>query len=1108
MNGRGRGWVRRLAPARLASEPGGTRPGLPGPGNPGPAGGDAEPEGAALRVLLVSRDAMLAEALEALVEPPGEVSLLDWRADSLELALHHADVVVIDVPPVLHEGTFALIDGRFLGRTVVLLQEGEPEEDLPPGPSRVVLYRPLQIGDLWAAVTAAVQPLPPPSPPEPSRPAAREEEAAAGAGTGAEAARPPGQEPMIGMSGRELEPVIGPGQVAPGMDADTLERLRRWHTRAASAPTAEPEAAPPAERTGPSGKTGRAARARAALGTMAAGGQVAGRAARASVARAGAASARRARAVRAVPGWLAGLARPAVVVVLAGIVGLGAAGWRGEGGPDLLAGEVASAQAARSVARTPDLLLPDPRVGPVGPVHALAVGAWLRLTGPDTENTLEAAVRAARTPSHVLLAGVVMLTVILSLLLMRAGPGSGAAAGPGPAPPHQSPPAGTGRLGGAAAVGLLVAVDPLLVRSGRVAAGTALALLLALATLALAWAPPRRPARLALIGAGAGLALLASPLALPMLAVPLVAALLERQPRAAGHALAALGIGAALWTALPLWVAGQELDPELTGWLLGRPPGRGSLGASLAAFPLSWLLAAAGLAAAIWVWRRPNLAWRSVRPDGAGVTGPGQPRSRPDGEGRSRDARLLAWVATTTAGSLVAFLLGWPVEQALPFALPAAASAVGLTLARAWQARDLAEPGRSSASLAGRRMELVTGRVGLALAVAVGCLVLAQGVDWARRYGGRPDDALGRLVGVVDARLADCSAVNAGGPDDRARLLAAGVDVTDFSSGPAARAAGVRYFVLTGGAAAWRGGQTPPALAQWVRQHGSRLADLHSPSFSRVQLWQVDTAALDPTADSVPVAGGAFSNVDGSACGGYRVLDNDLGTFYTAYLALGGKAVLGRPLSSVWTSDGPALQAFDTMVLGAVPNATGRRPSVRPVDLPLLLAKLDPRAVAAAGVPPPSARPPVTTTEAQVLMTQPAITRLYLGVDAAAATPSEWRRAGERLGRPLGVPRVMPDGAVRQPFERTVIELTEGGAPARLVPLGQLAVRVGLVPEQARRLEPVPGLAARTDPTAVEPDPLLRLLAGGLGLLALAGAAGVAAGRARAGRRVTPPPGD
>jgi hypothetical protein len=228
---------------------------------------------------------------------------------------------------------------------------------------------------------------------------------------------------------------------------------------------------------------------------------------------------------------------------------------------------------------------------------------------------------------------------------------------------------------------------------------------------------------------------------------------------------------------------------------------------------------------------------------------------------------------------------------------------------------------------------------------------------------------------------------------------------------------------------------------------------------------------------------------------------------YTAYLALGGKAVLGRPLCSVWTSDGPALQAFDTMVLGAVPDTTGKRPSVLPVDLPLLLAKLDPRAVAAAGIPQPSAPPPTTTAEVQTLMTEPAIARAYLGTDPATASSGGWRRAGERFGRPLGVPRVLSDGAVRQPFERVVIELPAAGGPARLVPLGQLAVRVGLVPERARRLQPVPGLPARTAPTAVDPRPFLWRVAAGLGLLALAGAAGVAAGRTRAGRRPGAPPG-
>ena len=53
-------------------------------------------------------------------------------------------------------------------------------------------------------------------------------------------------------------------------------------------------------------------------------------------------------------------------------------------------------------------------------------------------------------------------------------------------------------------------------------------------------------------------------------------------------------------------------------------------------------------------------------------------------------------------------------------------------------------------------------------------------------------------------------------------------------------------------------------------------------------------------------------------------------------------SVLGRPLGSVWTSDGPPLQAFDTMVLSAVPASSGS-PAVAPIELPPVLAKLGPR---------------------------------------------------------------------------------------------------------------------------------------------------------------------
>jgi hypothetical protein len=204
--------------------------------------------------------------------------------------------------------------------------------------------------------------------------------------------------------------------------------------------------------------------------------------------------------------------------------------------------------------------------------------------------------------------------------------------------------------------------------------------------------------------------------------------------------------------------------------------------------------------------------------------------------------------------------------------------------------------------------------------------------------------------------------------------------------------------------------------------------------------------------------------------------------------------VLGRPLGSVWTSDGPALQAFDTMVLGSVPTASGP-PAVRPIELPPLLANLDVEAVADANIPLPSVRPPVTNGRTRALLSDELIARAYLGTDPASANDEDFRRARDRFGRPLGAPQIMPDGAMRQPFERAVLELPADGGPARPAALGRLAVRLGLVPRQAMRLEPVPGLPAPPAQARLDPAPLLRVIGVALVLLALAAAAGAMVAR-------------
>ena len=307
-----RGWVERLSGARAdpatQQPPSRARPGagsqarsgsperIPVPPPAPPARPPVpDPKGSALRVVLVSRDNMLAGALRSLIEAPGGIRVLDWYSEELDSAIRHADVVIVDMPPNLHERTFAVIDGRFLGRTVVLLQEGEQAEALPPGPPRAILYRPVQMGELWMAVTGASPPdttdQPAPgleqtpdaapdlvdaeSAPSPG-PQEREAVAAAEAPAAAQVVGEPPAAPeavdvepeiedqapveavepeglpvaesgrLIGLSGQELDPVTGPGQMAPGMDEATLERLRRWGSR---------EQEPPAGRTGPTPAT-------------------------------------------------------------------------------------------------------------------------------------------------------------------------------------------------------------------------------------------------------------------------------------------------------------------------------------------------------------------------------------------------------------------------------------------------------------------------------------------------------------------------------------------------------------------------------------------------------------------------------------------------------------------------------------------------------------------------------------------------------------------------------------------------------------------------------------------------------------------------------------
>ena len=113
-----------------------------------------------------------------------------------------------------------------------------------------------------------------------------------------------------------------------------------------------------------------------------------------------------------------------------------------------------------------------------------------------------------------------------------------------------------------------------------------------------------------------------------------------------------------------------------------------------------------------------------------------------------------------------------------------------------------------------------------------------------------------------------------------------------------------------------------PALASWIRDHGRRLVAFPSQIYKTVQLWYVPASPYDPVADLVDISGGAYVNTVGSHCGGYTVTDGSLGSFYSAYQALGGKSVVGDPVSQVTGSgSGSHEQLFDGVVLADQPSA-------------------------------------------------------------------------------------------------------------------------------------------------------------------------------------------
>jgi hypothetical protein len=692
------------------------------------------------------------------------------------------------------------------------------------------------------------------------------------------------------------------------------------------------------------------------------------------------------------------------------------------GSPDVLYDEAAYTWAAQQVALGWHLTLDNQPLFVHPPLPFLATGAWLRLTGYATA-PLPTAIHAARVLAVSAGVGDVMLLAALGYRLT------------GGAPPRR-------RRVLTGAIAVLAALDPVLVRYDRQNVIEPFALFMSLLVLHAAWHLRDRSglAYVSVTGLLGGLALLTNEITIFLVIVPLLFALLEQDRRFIARAVAALAIALGFLGLFFVWAVelgqtGAFLTIQtatlqrfvgllkLTG--LNRPGVSlpAELGQSIATFSgtgytSTYLLLGIGLVGLIWCWSRYN--------------------------GRSGNF-LTAWLTASYACGAYVAGVGTLNEQFFVYLIPAAI--VGSVL---FADALVVGAKRHYATLDGHRMPAALAGVFFA------CVAGLSAYSWVANYT-TTSDGVEQAVRWVDTDLPSCAAVNASGDWQKYAYLTGGLvsgrAFESFSVGQAGLADGVHYFLLAPTDAAELSGDMTPQLEAWIRANGRELADFPSMVYDSVQVWFVPASRFDADADIVDIAGGVYVNTVGSHCGGYTVT----GAFYNGYQTLGGKGIVGDPISTVTSlASGTKVQLFD----GAV--VVGKRA----VPIVEMFAERNPTAYARAVFT--SVRRQARNGQRQAWLTDSAITQAYLDGGSYAA-------AVARYGEPLGPPARAADGLVEQAFADVVLEAPAGGQPVHAVPVtaaalaaGVLSVPAGAHDTQAPPPLPNPDQLGSATPTSAE----------------------------------------
>ena len=720
-----------------------------------------------------------------------------------------------------------------------------------------------------------------------------------------------------------------------------------------------------------------------------------------------------------------------LIAVCAGVAAVGL-GYNLFSSPDVLYDEAAYTWAAQQVAQGWHLTLDNQPFFVHPPLMFLLQAGWLRLTGQATA-ALPSAIRSAR-----LLAA----SAGAADVLLIAGMGY--------------------RLAGAAAprrrraltiiIACLAAMDPVLTRYDRQNVIEPYALAAGLLTLHAAWHLADRGALryVSVTGLLGGLTLLTNEIAFALVVVPLLAAILQRDLPLIRRSAAALAISFGFALSFLAWAAEIGLSgsfvtvqTSVLQRLIGlvqnsglNVPGVslvGSLRESVSQYASSYIVLAIGLAALVWCCLRSN----------------------------NRTGNFLtAWLLASYGLGAYIVAAGTLNEQFFVYLLPA--GMVGSVLFA-----DALIVGRGRGRR--RRQRHRAGRPWLRLAAGIACCAAVLGlstVSWAANYIG-PGNGAVRASQFIAAKLPACAAVNASGDAQKYSYMLGGRSLPSFYVGPAALADGVHYFLLAPNDATERDGNMSPALAAWIRDNGQRLADFPSPVYRTVQLWRVPASPYDPVADIIDISGGVFINAIGSDCGGYTVTNGATGAFYSGYQALGGKGVVGEPLSRVADAAGSGHeQLFDGAVLA---SAAGSQ-EVQPMPVVALMARGFPAAYRRAGLPPVTAGARATTAERRGLLSNGVIRRAYLG--GAADTVAAYAAAVKRYGVPLGPPKATAHaGAVSQAFANVVLTTPAPGAGVRAAAVTPIALAAGALslPPEARAPQIPPALPDIPSPGTPEP---------------------------------------